>query len=109
MFRIVLAALLLGSLALIAPAATAAPPPAKQVFKGTIKDVRGIEGTLTLALEDKEAKDRTFQIQEARIVGLGGSEWKVGDLQEGDRVEVEMAAGGKMVQEVRVVKRPKVR
>ena len=106
MSRIVLAVLLLGPLALTAPAAA---PPAKQVFKGTIKDVRGIDGTLTLTLEGKEAKTKTFQIQEARIVGLGGSEWKVGDLQEGDQVEVKMTADAKMVQEVRVVKRPKAR
>jgi hypothetical protein len=107
MFRIVLAALLLGSWALLAPAGSAAPP-AKQVFKGRIKDVRGVFGTLTLTIgEGKQAKDRKFQIQEARILSSDGVEQKIGYLQEGDRVEVEMAPDGKTVQEVRVLERPK--
>jgi hypothetical protein len=102
MSRIVLAVLLLGPLALTAPAAA---PPAKQVFKGTIKDVRGVWGTLTLTMgEGKQAKGRTFQIQEARILSPDGVEQKVGYLREGDRVEVEMAADGTTVQEVRVLK-----
>ena len=73
---------------------------------GSIKDVRGIYGTLTLTLgEGEQARDRTFLIREARIVGLTGAEWKAGDLREGDRVEVVMAAGDKLVQEVRVLPR----
>jgi hypothetical protein len=40
-----------------------------------------------------------------RIVGLTGAEWKVGELREGDRVGVVMAAGDKLVQEVRVLPR----
>jgi hypothetical protein len=42
-------------------------------------------------------------------VGPAGAEWKVGDLREGDRVEVEVAAGGRIVQEVRVLPRRNTR
>jgi hypothetical protein len=100
MFRITLAATLVGSLAVGALVAA----PAGQVFRGRIRDVRGVYGTLTLAVgEGRQARDRTFPIREARIVGPGGAEWKVGDLREGDRVEVEMAGDGRTVQEVRVL------
>jgi hypothetical protein len=105
MFRIVVATLVL---ALCAAGGSAAPR-ARQVFKGTIQDVRGIYGTLTLRLaESTPVRQRTFRIHEARIVGLPGAEWKVGDLREGDRVEVEMAADGRTVQEVRVVEYKRV-
>jgi hypothetical protein len=100
MFRIAFTTLLLGSLGVGALAA----PPARQVFAGRIKDVRGTAGTLTLAVEEgRRVTDRTFLIIEARIVGRGGAEWKPGDLRQGDLVEVEMARGGKLVQEIRVL------
>jgi hypothetical protein len=100
MFRVAFAAILLGSLTVSAVAA----PPARQVFKGRIMDVRGVWGTLTLTTgEGQQAKDRTFQIQEARILSSDGVEQKVGYLREGQRVEVEMAPGGRLVQEVRVL------
>jgi hypothetical protein len=98
--RIALATTLAGSLAVGALAAA----PARQVFQGRIRDVRGIYGTLTLTVgEGRQARDRTFPIREARIVGPVGAEWKVGDLREGDRVEVEMAGDGRTAQEVRVL------
>jgi hypothetical protein len=106
MFRVALATFLLGSLAAGAPAA----PPARAVVRGTIKDVRGIYGTLRLTLgEGEKVRERVFIIREARIVGPAGAEWKVGDLREGDRVEVEVAAGGRVVQEVRVLRRRNAR
>lgn len=103
MFRFAFAAVLLGCFAFSAPAA---PP----VYKGSIKDVRGTIGTLTLTLgEGKNAKDQTFLILEARVVGLSGNEGKVGDLREGDWVEVLMTADGKMVQEIRLLPPPKIK
>ena len=100
MFRIAFAAVLLGSLTVSLPAA----PPARQVFTGRIKDVRGTYGALTLTLgEGKRLPDRTFLITEARIVGLGRAEWKIGDLRPGDLVEVEMAGDGGLVREIRVL------
>jgi len=56
--------------------------------------------TLTIG-KGKNATDQKFQIPEARIVGPTGSEWKVGDLRNGDRVEVEMTSNGKTVREIR--------
>ena len=98
--RITLATTLVGSLAVGALVAA----PARQVFQGRVRDVRGIYGTLTLTVgEGRQARDRTFPIREARIVGPAGAEWKVGDLREGDRVEVEMAGDGRTAQEVRVL------
>ena len=100
MSRIAFAVVLLGSLTVSLPAA----PPAPQVLTGRIKDVRGSYGTLTLTPgEGKRLTDRTFRITEARIVGLGGAEWKVGDLRPGDLVEVEMARDGGLVREIRVL------
>jgi hypothetical protein len=100
--------LLLGVLAAPAAppsAADKAPEPKPLVYKGTIKDVRGIYGVLKLSLEGgAKPAERTFWISLARIVGPDGDEWKIGDLRKGDRVEVVMAADGKRVQEVRVVK-----
>jgi hypothetical protein len=100
MFRSACALVLLGALTVSAPAA----PPAPMVFEGHIKDVRGTDGTLTLTLgDDKQAKDRAFLIGEARITGPDGAEMKVGDLRQGDRVQVEMTADGRIVQEIRVL------
>jgi hypothetical protein len=100
MSRITLATTLVGWLAVGALVAA----PARQVFRGRIRDVRGIYGTLTLTVgEGRQARDRRFPIREARIVGPAGAEWKVGDLREGDRVEVEMAGDGRTAQEVRVL------
>jgi hypothetical protein len=85
-------------------ASVLAAPPAPLVFTGRIKDIQGTLGTLTLTLvEGKWVTDRTFLITEARIVGLGGAEWKVEDLRQGDLVDVEMALGGKLVQRIRVL------
>jgi hypothetical protein len=100
MFRIVCTAVLLGSLTVGALAA----PPARQVSAGHIKDIRGTDGTLTLTVEQgRQVTDRTFLITEARIVGRGGAEWKLGDLRRGDLVEVELARDGKLVQQIRVL------
>jgi hypothetical protein len=100
--HILLAVFVLGSLLM-----KAAPPPARPgrpVFEGIIKDVKGRFGTLLLTVgKGKEARDRTCQIQEARIVGLAGAEWKIDDLRAGDRVAVVLTADGKIVQEVRVL------
>jgi hypothetical protein len=94
------AAVLVGALNATPPAAPAAP----QVFEGRIKDVRGTEGTLTLTLgEGRRAKDRTFQITEARIEDPTGVELKVGSLRTGDRVQVEMTADSRMVRVIRVL------
>src|SRR5258708_31603 len=103
MFRIALAAVLLGSWTLSVPAA-AQVPRRGMVFTGQIKDVRGTLGSLTLTMgKGKQTRDRTFKIPEARIVGPAGSEWKVGDLRKGHRVEVEMTADGETVKEIRVL------
>ena len=100
MFRIAFAVVLLGSLTVSLPAA----PPAPQVFTGRVKDVRGTYGALTLTLgEGNRLTDRTFRITEARVVGQGRAEWKVGDLRPGDLVEVEMARDRRVVQEIRVL------
>ncbi len=103
MLRIAVAVLLVLA-ALAAPSAGAPPEKKGQVFKGVIKDLRGIEGVLVLtSKEGAKDKDRTFKISRARIVGLAGAEWKIGDMREGDQVEVEMTRDGGLVQEVRVV------
>jgi hypothetical protein len=100
MFRSACAIVLLGVLTVSAPAA----PPAAMVFEGPIKDVRGTAGTLTLTLgEGKQVKERAFLILVARITGPDGAELKVGDLRQGDRVQVEMTADGRMVQLIRVL------
>jgi hypothetical protein len=100
MFRIVLASVLLAFLTV----PLLASPPDPQVFKGRIKDILGTDGTLTLTLEEgKQLTDRSFLIKEARIVGPDRAEMKLDDLRKGDSVEVEMAPGGKLVQEIRVV------
>jgi len=73
--------------------AVALPPAA--LLTGPIKDVRGIDGMPTLTVgTGKQAKDRLFNIHGARIVGPSTMEWKVGDLHEGDIVEMVMAPGG---------------
>jgi hypothetical protein len=96
MLRIISAGVLLGSLAMSGPAGP--------VFEGSIKDIRAAEGVLTLTVgKGKQARDRAFSIQGARIVGLSGAEWKANDLRVGDRVRVEMTRDGKLVQEVRVL------
>jgi hypothetical protein len=105
MFRIAIAAALAGA----AIAVAAAPPNRKNRdnFTGRIIDVRGALGTLKLAIgEGKNARVRQFDIGDARIVGLDGDEWKVGDLQEGDEVKVVMTRRGRLVKEVRVLRRP---
>jgi len=103
MFRIALAAaVVLGSWALSVPAVAQLPQRGK-VFPGRIKDVRGTMGALTLTIgKGKQARDRKFQIPEARVVGPTGSEWKVGDLRNGDRVEVELTGDAATVREIRV-------
>jgi hypothetical protein len=94
------ALVLLGAIVVRAPAA----PPTPVVFEGHIKDIRGTDGTLTLTLRDGEqSSDRTFLIGEATIKGPDRAEWKVGDLREGDRVEVAMTADGRMARVVRVL------
>jgi hypothetical protein len=103
MLRLVLAATLLG---LVTGGAPAAPPalPKETVFEGVIADVWGVYGLLNLTVgSGAKAKDRQFDIGEARIVGLEGDEWKVGDLRKGDRVRVVLAGDGRTVQEVRVL------
>jgi hypothetical protein len=100
MFRITLAFVLLASLTVT----LLASPQDLQVFKGRLKEIRGTDGTLTLTLEEgKQLTDRSFLIKDARIVGPDRAELKIDDLRKGDRVEVEMAPGGKQVQEIRVV------
>ncbi len=95
------------SLALVVPV-QAAPertaPPKGRVFRGIIADVRGVAGDLMLRPRAGSGKGQTFRIAKARIVGPTGSEWKVGDLQAGDRVEVETDAGGVNAREVRVTR-----
>jgi hypothetical protein len=100
MLRALLALTVTGGLAV-------AQPPAKPtVYKGTVKDVLAADGTLNLTeIEGGGGKDRAFPIARARIIDEGKSEIKIGDLRPGDRVEVEMDAGGKIVNEVRVIKR----
>jgi hypothetical protein len=79
-------------------------PPKTTVLTGVIRDVRGIYGRLTLRVGDgRKAKDWALEIRDARIVGLAGAEWKVGDLREGDRVEVRLAGDGRTAREVRVL------
>ena len=64
----------------------------------TVSDVGGTDGTLTLALgESKQARDRAF------LMGADGAEMKTGDLRQGDRVQVEMTADGRMGQLIRVL------
>jgi hypothetical protein len=114
MFRFAFAAVLLGAVASLVchgqQPARAPQTPAPQVFKGQIKDVKGTEGTLTLAQKGgKRDTDRTFQVQTARIVDQSKSELKIGSLRPGDWVEVEMAPDGRTVQEIRVLPPPKER
>jgi hypothetical protein len=100
MFRIAITSILLASLAGSLPAA----PPAPLVFTGRIQDVRGTDGILTVTLGDgKRLTERSFLITEARVVGLGGAEWKVQDLRRGDRVEVEVVLRSGLVRKVRVL------
>jgi putative ubiquitin-RnfH superfamily antitoxin RatB of RatAB toxin-antitoxin module len=101
MFRFLTAA----ALGLAAAGALAAPPPPKPtMLTGVIRDVRGIYGQLTLRVgEGARARDLALDIKEARVVGVAGAEWKVGDLREGDRVEVKLAADGRTAREVRVL------
>jgi len=100
MFRCACAIVLLGALAVNAAAASAAP----MVFEGQIKDVRGVDGILTLTVgEGKQAKDQLFPISEAKIKGTDGAELKVEDLRLGDRVQVEMTADGRLVRVIRVL------
>jgi hypothetical protein len=95
MFGSTCAIVLWGALTASAPVA----PPAPMVFEGTIKDVRGTDGSLTLTIgQGKQAKDWVFLIVEARIMGPDGDEIKVGDLRRGDRVKIEMTRDGRMVQ-----------
>ena len=97
MFRIGCAIVLLGTFAF---RAAAAPP----TYEGRIKDIRGIDGILTLTVgQDKLAKDMTLSISEARILGTDGAEMKVGDLQPGDRVRVIMTPDGRMVEVIRLL------
>jgi hypothetical protein len=85
---------------------TLAQPAKPPVYKGTIKVLLAADGSLTLTdIVNGGDKDRTFLIDRARIVDEGKSEIKVGDLHVGDVVEVEMDGGGKIVNEVRVIKR----
>jgi hypothetical protein len=111
MIRVALSVVLLLSLEVAGASSAQAPPPGPaappkgEVFKGVIQDVRGIFGTLTLRPDGApKQKDRSFRIDRARIVGPTGLEWKIGDLQVNDRVEVVMTADGRTVQEVRVTK-----
>jgi hypothetical protein len=100
MFRIEITSVLLASLAASLPAA----PPVPLVFTGRIQDVRGTDGILTVTLGDgKRLTERSFLITEARVVGLGGAEWKVQDLRRGDRVEVEVVLHSGLVRKVRVL------
>src|SRR4051812_4976853 len=81
-----------------------AQPAEPPVLKGTIKQLQAADGTMTLT-GLAGGKDRALTIARARIVDEGKSEIKVGDLNVGDQVEVEMDGAGKIVNEVRVVKR----
>jgi uncharacterized protein (TIGR03000 family) len=73
-------------------------------FEGRIKDVRFVWGILVLSVgEGKKARDIRFDISDARIVGPSGAEWKGQDLRRGYRVRVEMAASGRLVQQVSVL------
>jgi hypothetical protein len=106
MIRLAVGVVLLAGLTLTAPGRAALPKP--KVYAGTIKDVRGVDGVLTLTMKDgKKTKDQKFRIADARFVGLAGDEIKIGDLRKGDYVEVEMTRDGRLVREVRVVKPPK--
>jgi hypothetical protein len=106
MFRIASAITLLGVLALLVPAA----PPAPLVFQGHVKDVRGTNGILTLVVkQDNQVRSRQFSILDARAKGPTGTEWKIGDLRPGDRVEVELVADGRTVRVIRVLPAQKVR
>jgi hypothetical protein len=94
------------SLALVVPvqAAPERPAPKGPVFRGIIADVRGVADDLMLRPRAGAGKGRTFRIPRARIVGPSGDEWKVGDLQAGDRVEVETDAASVNAREVRVTR-----
>jgi hypothetical protein len=73
-------------------------------FDGRIKDVRPVWGILVLTVgEGKKARDRRFDISEARIVGPSGAEWKGQDLRRGDRVRVELTTDGELVQQISVL------
>jgi len=98
MFRVACAVALLGV------AVSAGGALAGEKFKGKIKDVQGTNGILVLTVgAGEKTEDRDLLIRDARFVGPTGSELKAGDLRPGDVVEVEMAADGKQVQEVRVL------
>jgi len=106
MFRIAVAVLMLGSLVLTHDA-TPQPGKTAAVYTGRIYDVWGAIGVLKLTVTTGDkTRVETFSIQGARIVGPTGSEWKVGDLRKGDKVEVEWTPDGMLVQEVRVVAEP---
>jgi hypothetical protein len=80
-------------------------PAAPRPYEGRIKDVRPVWGILILTVgKGKEARDMRFDISEARIVGPDGNEWKGQDLRIGDRVRVGLTAGGRLVQQVSVLR-----
>ncbi len=106
MFRIASAIALPGVLAVLVSAA----PPAPSVFQGYVNDVRGTDGTITLTVrQDNQVRSRQFWILDARVKGPTGTEWKIGDLRPGDRVEVELVADGRTVRVIRVLPEQKVR
>jgi hypothetical protein len=87
-----------------------AAPPTPARFEGTIKDVLGTDGTLTLTVKNgKQVQDRQFLITEARVNGPDGFEMKVGDVRPGDRVQLVMTADGRMVRVIRVLPAPKAK
>jgi hypothetical protein len=80
-------------------------PAAPRSYEGRIKDVRPVWGILVLTVgKGKEAQNRRFDISEARIVGPSGNEWRAENLRSGDRVRVELTAGGRLVQQVSVLR-----
>jgi hypothetical protein len=95
-----------GRAVVLVSAPAVAPPGGRDVraVEGRIKDVRPVWGILILTMgKEKETRDIRFDISEARIVGPVGDEWKGQDLQVGDRVRLELAADGRLVQQVSVL------